>query len=60
MTGFVRNLSDGRVELHAEGAPAELDRFLGDIAQAMSGYIDSQDVQSGSPTGRYQSFDVTF
>jgi acylphosphatase len=60
VTGFVRNLPDGRVELYAEGTPAELTRFLADVAQSMSGYIDAQDAQSGPAQGKYHSFDVAF
>ena len=37
--GFVRNLSDGRVEMVAEGTPAELSRFLAAVADRMSAHI---------------------
>ena len=60
VTGFVRNLDDGRVELIAEGAPAELDRLLAAIAEAMAGYIGDVQVAATQVTGKYASFDVAF
>src|SRR5437870_5829847 len=39
VTGYVRNLPDGRVELVAEGEPAEIDRLLRAIANQMEGHI---------------------
>ena len=40
VTGTVRNLPDGRVELVAEGAQAELAAFLTGIAESdLSGFI---------------------
>ena len=37
--GYVRNLPDGRVELVAEGDPAEIDRFIEAIQTEKSGFI---------------------
>ncbi len=43
VTGTVRNLPDGRVELIAEGTRAELKAFLDGIAQSeLSGFISKQ------------------
>jgi acylphosphatase len=43
VTGVVRNLPDGRVELIAEGAKSELQAFLEGIAQSeLSGFIAKQ------------------
>ena len=39
VTGFVRNLPDGRVQMNAEGASGEIDRLLDGIRDAMGGYI---------------------
>jgi len=58
VTGFVRNLDDGSVELIAEGAPKELDLLLEEIAAAMSGNIRSAQVATGPATGQYTSFTV--
>lgn len=39
ITGFVRNLSDGNVEVVVEGAADQLDGFLGELGDRMSEYI---------------------
>lgn len=54
--GYVRNLPDGRVELVAEGDPAELNRFVSAIEQRMSGHIDRVERTSTPPTGEFPGF----
>jgi acylphosphatase len=39
VAGYVRNLLDGQVELVAEGAAADVDRFLQAVAARMAGFI---------------------
>lgn len=56
--GFVRNLSDGRVELLAEGSPLELSRFLAAVAEAMAGYIEEQQVEKGPATNQFTAFEI--
>ena len=58
VTGFVGNLSDGRVELVAEGEEAEVDRFMAEVAEAMRGYISRADVRVEPATGEFSGFGV--
>ena len=58
VSGFVRNLPDGRVELVAEGATAELDAFLRQIQTEMDGKIEHADTQNGDADGRFHSFEI--
>lgn len=39
VTGYVRNLANGAVELVAEGSPEEVEAYLAALAQRMAGYI---------------------
>jgi acylphosphatase len=59
ITGYVKNLADGRVELLAEGAPADLDNLLADIAAAMSDYIHHTETQILPATHHYTTFEIT-
>ena len=58
VTGFVRNLPDGRVELVAEGDAAELDRLAAAIADRMRGYIDAADRHTSDAVGEFDGFAV--
>ena len=59
VTGFVRNLSDGRVELVAEGDREHVEGLLDDIRQSMSGNIREVDMETGEPTGEFHDFGIT-
>jgi acylphosphatase len=58
VTGFVRNLRDGRVELVAEGTAIELDRLLAAISQAMGVNIEDQAVEIGPASGKFTAFKI--
>ena len=60
VSGFVRNLPDGRVEVVAEGPAAEVEAFLAALAQAMGGYIGASQVAEEPPTAEFDGFGVAF
>jgi acylphosphatase len=60
VTGTVRNLPDGRVELVAEGARPELKSFLEDIpASELSGFIAKQHETWSTAQGNLKGFAIT-
>ncbi len=54
--GFVRNLSDGRVVLMAEGTAAALDDFLSAVDDEMQRYIAGRDTSIEAATGEFSDF----
>lgn len=60
VTGYVRNLPDVRVELVAEGTAAELDRFLAELAEQMSGNIRSVDCDRRPAVGEFADFAIRY
>jgi acylphosphatase len=60
VTGTVRNLLDGRVEIVAEGAADELDRFLDAVSRTMGDLI-ARTTQDESPaSGSFDDFRIAF
>ena len=60
VTGAVRNLPDGRVELIAEGARAELTAFLTGISESeLSGFIAKQHDTWQAGQGNLKGFVIT-
>ncbi len=61
ITGFVRNLSDGRVEVAAEGEEDSLKDFLKSIRQSqLSGYIRDVESEWGPADGAFEGFTVKY
>ena len=59
ITGRVRNLPDGRVELVAEGARDELDAFLQAIRDSeVGGFIRKEDADWSAANGEYPGFEI--
>jgi acylphosphatase len=59
VTGWVRNLPDGRVELVAEGERAELEEFLACVCAEMGPGIDEEKVSWEKATGEFASFGIS-
>lgn len=60
VTGFVKNLADGRVELVVEGTSAEVVALLTEIQQRMDRYIRRAQVQTESATGEFSDFGIAY
>ncbi len=60
VSGYVRNLADGRVQLVAEGRPKELARLEEAIGQALGRYIVRSTRNVWPWTGEFEGFDIRF
>jgi acylphosphatase len=60
VTGFVRNLPDGTVELFIQGPAQDVDNCLNDIQDTFSGYIRDTRVEPVASNPRYSGFRITF
>jgi acylphosphatase len=61
VNGFVKNLSDGRVEVVCEGTKDKVDAFLEEVRQSTLGpHIQKADCRWEDPTGVYSDFTVEF
>jgi len=46
VTGYVENLTDGRVYLHAEGDEGEVEAFTDQIAKSLDGHIRGEEIKT--------------
>ena len=60
LTGWVRNLPDGRVEAFAEGEADALTRFEGAVRRGPGGArVQTVTVDTDDPSGAYKDFSIT-
>lgn len=58
VTGYVRNIRNGSVELVVEGKPKEIDRFLETLHDRMSDHIDREEVVEELASGEFIGFSI--
>ena len=58
VTGFVKNLADGRVELEAEGQESECLQFLAAIQDDLDAYIRKTETSEGKRPRKWDLFKI--
>jgi len=60
VTGFVRNLPDGDVEMLIQGPEQDIANCIADIQDSFRGYIRDTQIDPAPPNPRYTNFRITF
>ena len=58
VTGFVRNLPDGRVHLVCEGLDVDVGQFVAEVAEKMQVFIRDTQEDSRPGTGQFSRFEI--
>lgn len=58
VSGFVRNLPDGRVELVMEGSPRDRDAIVEELRHRMEEFISDVEVRQSPATGEFRRFAI--
>ncbi len=59
LTGLVRNLTNGTVEMIAQGPPDDIADCIRDIKESFSGYVRETKIKEVAFDPRYESFKIT-
>ncbi len=60
LTGFVRNVPDGTVEMFAQGCSEDIEDCILDIKESFGGYIRETKIEEIPPNPGYTDFNITF
>ena len=60
LTGFVRNMPDGTVEMLAQGLSENIDDCIQDIRASFAGYIRETRIEEIPSDPKYKMFQITF
>ncbi len=60
LTGWVKNLTDGRVEVVCEGEEMTIKKFLKQLSDRMKRYTKYKDVDWQDYKGEFQDFGIRF
>ncbi|HPM42607.1 MAG TPA: acylphosphatase [Candidatus Omnitrophota bacterium] len=60
ISGWAKNLADGRVEVLCEGQDEEIDRFLQEINRVFKEHIEDTEIEWDEPTGEFDTFEIRF
>ena len=60
LTGFVRNVPDGRVEAEIQGSTAQIEAALADITIEFQALITKRESKSLSPVAGEATFEIRF
>lgn len=58
VTGFVRNQSDGTVEMFIQGSPDQIDACIADIQAEFAGYVRDTQIEPAAFSPRYTDFRI--
>ena len=60
ITGFVRNLPDGGVEMFLQGPAQDVDNCIADLQDSFAGYIRDTHIEPAPCNARSTDFRITF
>ena len=60
LSGWVRNCTNGDVEMVVQGRPDNIDDCIGDIQKSFAEYIRETKIEEVPPDPKYEDFKITF
>ncbi|HUU18586.1 MAG TPA: acylphosphatase [Sedimentisphaerales bacterium] len=60
LTGFVRNVPNGSVEMLAQGRPEDIDDCIQDLKEYFADYLKETKIEEIPPDPKHTDFKITF